>query len=301
MRTSVAWIRCKGLLVVAAAAVAAAQPADAQTPVTYGGLPDGAISTAETTGIGAEICRDLLLNPAHIPQALPAGYRLLTAREIALEDSSIGRLLRDEKSAAGGPQLAAYAVGSLCFLSVGSAIVDGVRVHGPGPTPQAFLWARAEGPRDPRMLGKVQWVQLASWYARDGMDRARVLASDPTAEFVDIKMDRSGPNRWSMQLNLPAERVTADVTGSGQRLPREAPQPAFMSVALSGASANRFQVFTYFGHHHQESHGVWRAVGTGLFSSALAIPGEQAALGTYMQDGWQARFGVYSFEEVDPK
>jgi hypothetical protein len=95
---------------------------------------------------------------------------------------------------------------------------------------------------------------------------------------------------------LPTERVTADVTGDGKRIPRKAPQPGFMSVVLSGASADRFQVFTYFGHHHQESHGAWRADGTGLFSSALALPGEHTALSTYMQDGWQARFGLYTFE-----
>jgi hypothetical protein len=146
------------------------------------------------------------------------------------------------------------------------------------------------------MLGKVQWVQLASWYSHDVLDRARILASDPMAEFVDIRMDPIAPNRWSMQLALPTERIAADVTGSGQRTPRKSPQPGFMSVVLSGASADRFQVFTYFGHHHQESSGTWRADGTGLFASALAIPGEQTALGTYMQDGWQARFGVYSFE-----
>jgi len=126
--------------------------------------------------------------------------------------------------------------------------------------------------------------------------RHLAMFATATAEFVDIRMDRSGPDRWSMQLHLPTERLTADVTGSGQRIPRKAPQPGFMSVVLSGAGADRFQVFTYFGHHHQESSGIWRAEGTGLFASALAIPGEQTALGTYMQDGWQARFGVYSFE-----
>lgn len=299
MRTSIVWNGFMRLLAAVGLAVAsgsAAQAADPRAPVTYGALPDGASSTAEATAIGAEICRDLLLDPAQTRQKLPTGYRLLTAREIAPEDPGISQLLDNPNPAAGSTRLADYFVGSLCFLSVGNAIVDGVRVHGPGPTPQAFLWARADGPRDPRMLGKVQWVQLASWYTRDVLDRTRILASDPTAEFVEIQMDLSGPNRWSMQLTLPTERVTADITGSGKRTPRKAPQPGFMSVALSGASADRFQVFTYFGHHHQESHGAWRAEGTGLFSSALALPGEQAALGTYMQDGWQARFGLYTFE-----
>jgi hypothetical protein len=265
-------------------------------PVTFGALPDGAANTAEVTAIGAEICRDLLLDPSRIRQDLPIGYRLLTARDVAPDDPGVGRLIGEQAAAAGGLNLADYVVGSLCFVSVGNALVDGVRVHGPGPTPQAFLWARSAGPRDPRMLGKAQWVQLASWYRRDVLDRARILASDPMAEFVDIQMERTGPKHWSMRLELPMERVTADVTGSGQRIPRKTAQPGFMSVALSGASADRFQVFTYFGHHHQECEGAWRSEGTGLFSSAFAIPGEQAALGTFMQDGWQARYAVYAFE-----
>ena len=281
-----------GILLVSATTARAEDPAPA---VTYGTLPDGAIVIAEATGIGAEICHDLLLDPARVRQKLPDGYRLLTARELAVDDPGIDQLLRDP-AASGDKDLAGIAVGSLCFLSVGNAIIDGVRVHGPGPTPQAFLWARAEGPRDPRMLGKVQWVQLASWYSTDVLDRNLVLASDPTAEFVDLQMSLTGPNAWSMRLSLPTERVTAEVTGNGQRIPRKAPQPGFMSVALSGPGADRFQVFTYFGHHHQDARGTWRAEGTGLFTEAFAIEGPEPVLGTYMQDGWQALNGVYKFE-----
>ena len=283
-----------GIILVTAATARAEESAPA---ISYGTLPDGAIVTAEATGIGAEICHDLLLDPARIRQRLPDGYRLLTARELAADDPGIDQLLRDPTAAArGGKDLAAFAAGSLCFLSVGNAIIDGVRVHGPGPTPQAFLWARAEGPRDPRMLGKVQWVQLASWYSTDVLDRDRVLASDPTAEFVDLQMSLTAPNTWSMRLSLPTERVTAEVTGNGQRIPRKAPQPGYMSVALSGPGADRFQVFTYFGHHHQDARGTWRAEGTGLFAEAFAIEGPEPVLGTYMQDGWQALNGVYRFE-----
>ena len=283
-----------GIFLVSAATARADQPAP---PVTYGALPEGAIVIAEATGIGAEICHDLLLDPARVRQKLPDGYRLLTARELAADDPGIDQLLRDQATIArGGKELAGFAVGSLCFLSVGNAVIDGVRVHGPGPTPQAFLWARAEGPRDPRMLGKVEWVQLASWYSTDVLDRNLVLASDPTAEFVDLQMSLTGPNAWSMRLSLPTERVTAEVTGNGQRIPRKAPQPGYMSVALSGPGADRFQVFTYFGHHHQDARGTWRAEGTGLFAEAFAIEGPEPVLGTYMQDGWQALNGVYRFE-----
>ena len=292
--------RCIALLVVSGICLLSAESAraaDSAAVVTYGTLPDGAIVVAETSGIGAEICRDLLLNPAHIQQRMPTGYRLLTASELAADDPGIDQLLRDAPATPdGGNALAGFAVGSLCFVSVGTAVVDGVRVHGPGPTPQAFLWARAEGPRDPRMLGKVQWVQLASWYSSDVIDRDLILASDPTAEFVDLQMSLTGPNTWSMRLSLPNERVTAEVTGSGERIPRKSPQPGFMSVALSGPGADRFQVFTYFGHHHQDAQGSWRAEGTGPFTEALAIEARRPVLGIYMQDGWQALYGVYRFE-----
>ncbi|MCM2311971.1 MAG: hypothetical protein NDI84_11250 [Steroidobacteraceae bacterium] len=275
----------------------AARAAESGTAVTYGTLPEGAIVIAEASGIGAEICRDLLLDPAQTRQPMPAGYRLLTARELAAHDPGIAQLLRGSPATAGRRNdLSGFAVGSLCFLSVGNAVVDGVRVHGAGPTPQAFLWARADGPRDPRMLGKVQWVQLASWYSNDVLDRDLILASDPTAEFVDLQMSLTGPNAWSMQLSLPSERVMAEVTGSGDRIPRKAPQPGFMSVALSGPGADRFQVFTYFGHHHQDARGTWRAEGTGPLTEALDTEGQAPVLGTYMQDGWQARYGVYRFE-----
>jgi len=57
-------------------------------------------------------------------------------------------------------------------------------------------------------------------------------------------------------------------------------------------------VFTYFGHHHQGATGSWQATGAGVFSSALALPGEAQVFGTFFQDGWQARSGLYRFAPV---
>lgn len=77
------------------------------------------------------------------------------------------------------------------------------------------------------------------------------------------------------------------------RVRRKAPQPGFMTVLFSGASADEFTVFTYFGHRHREAKGIWRASGRGVFADAFRIPGKAQALGTFFQEGWRARGGLY--------
>lgn len=181
-------------------------------------------------------------------------------------------------------------------MSVGSFVVDGVRVHSAAPTPMAFWWVHATGPRDPRMQGKVDWLQLASWYSQDITERARVVASDPMARFVDLNVTQSEPGLWRMRMALANEVVNAEVRGSGLRKPRNAPQPGFMSVPFTGDSAGSFWVITYFGHHHQPADGKWHAEGTGVFSDALAIPDESAVFKTSFQDGWSALSGLYKSE-----
>ena len=115
------------------------------------------------------------------------------------------------------------------------------------------------------------------------------------AEFTDIQVEQVQPNRWRVRLVLPGETVTADVGTSGQPVPSRAEQPGFMSVPMSGAAADYFSVFTYFGHHHETARGEWRATGAGVFSQAFDIEGEATVFGTTFQAGWRARSGLYRF------
>ena len=258
---------------------------------TYGSLPPGALSTNEVTDVSAEICRDHLFNPKLAKARLPKGYSLIQAADYAKEDPGVAELIKSKKS------FRNYAVGSLCFMSVGSFVVDGVRVNSAGQTPMAFWWARASGPRDSRMQGKVEWVQLASWYSNDIADRTRVITSDPMAQFVDLKVAQTEPGHWRMRMALANEVIEAEVHGSGLRQKRNGPQPGYMSVLFTGGNADKFWVITYFGHHHQAATGEWHAKGTGVFSNALSIPGESAAFETFFQDGWSALSGLYKTEQ----
>lgn len=258
--------------------------------ITYGNLPTGVISTNEVTDVSAEICRDHLFNPKQIHTRFPKGYRLISAAEYAKEDSSVADLIKVNS------KYRAYAVGSLCFMSVGSFTVDGVRVNSAASTPMAFWWVRAAGPRDPRMQGKVEWLQLASWYSQNITDRTRIIASDPMAQFSDLNVTQAEPGLWSMRLVLENEVIEAEVRTNGIRKERNTPQPGFMSVPFTGDNAGSFWVITYFGHHYQSAQGEWHVRGSGAFSHALSIPGESAAFNTFFQDGWSALSGLYKSE-----
>lgn len=255
--------------------------------VKFGDLPAGAESTNVVTDVSAEICRDHLIDPGVVHARLPEGYRLVPAEAYAKDDPGVADLIKGE------PKYRGYAVGSLCFLSVGSFVIDGVRVPSTAPIPMAFWWVRATGPRDPRMRGKVEWLQLASWYSREITERARIVASDPMAQFVDLNVTQAGPGLWRMRMALAEEVIDAEVRGSAARKKRNAPEPGFMSVPFAGESAGSFWVITYFGHHHQSATGEWRAKGSGAFSHAFGIPAESSVFPTLFQDGWSALSGVY--------
>ncbi|MFO1250025.1 MAG: hypothetical protein U1E77_02505 [Inhella sp.] len=272
-------VHALGLLLAAGPVLAA--------ELAFGELPAGAVSTNVTCDVAAELCRDHLFDPALVGVRLPDGVRLVQADEYAKSDPGVADLLKRHS------RFARYAVGSLCAMSVGHFVVDGVRVHAPGPTPAAFWWARAEGARDPRMRGKAEWVQLASWYSKSVTDRARIVATDPMAQFIDLEVTPTQPNVWLIRLALPTERIDAEVRGSGQRQRRGASEPAFMSVPFAGVGAGSFWVITYVGHHHQQAVGQWSAQGAGVFRDAFQIPGEAEVFGTVMQDGWAALSGLY--------
>jgi hypothetical protein len=283
LRSSLCGLAASTLLAVTAAAA----------DVTYGTLAPGALSVAEQTDVHCELCRDHLFDPRHLPDRLPEGYRVLTAAEYAKDDPALARWLERH------PRYTGFAVGSLCFMSSGSFVVDGVRAHEAGATPMAFWWARAAATPaarpDSAMQGRMEWLQLASWYARTGTDSTRIRRTDPMARFADLEVVKTGRDAWRMVLDLPGERLEATVKGRGNREPRKSAQPGFMTVPFTGSSADRFTVFTYFGHHHQDATGRWRARGSGVFSESLALPGEATVFGTFYQDGWQARSALYPF------
>lgn len=270
-----------------------ALPALAANP-TYGDLKAGAISVAEQSGVQCELCRDHLFDPARVRARLPEGYRFVSAEAYAAEDSSVAALLAKH------PSYSKLVVGSLCFMSVDTFLVDGHRVHGKGPTPMAFWWAHAErmpGTHpDSAMQGRTKWLQLGSWYSTRGTDPERIRSTDPMAEFVDVKVTRLGPFQWRLRLPLGDEVVRAEVRGDGQRVKRKSDGPGFMTVPSTGDAAGLFTVFTYFGHHHQAAVGTWGATGEGVFRSAFALPGEASTFGTFYQDGWQAKSGLYRFQ-----
>lgn len=272
----------------AGTACAGALLSTAALGTTYGDLAPGAISVAETTGVRAEACRDHLFDPAWFKAALPQGYRLITASALAADDAAVAAL------APKGSPYHSYAAASLCFMSVDAWIIDG-KLANADPVPMAFWWARVErtAPPDPRMKGKIEWLQLASWYPTIGLDRAATLATDPMARFVALSVEEAEAGHWKMRMQLADERVEADVRASGPRQRRKGPQPGSMTVPFSGAQSAFFAVFTYFGHNHRRATGTWSATGSGVFSKALAIPGEARAFGTIFQDGWQAKSALY--------
>lgn len=276
----------RALATLAVPAVVGTAHADA---ARFGPLAPGALVVADTAEVSAEICRDHLFDPAAAPAPLPAGYRLVRAAEAASTNPALEALLR------ANAQLGSYALGTLCVMSVGRMVVDATPLPEAYPMPVAFWWAAVQGPVHADMRGKVNWVQLKSWYSARTTSRAAVRKMDPMAEFVDLGVDRVQPNQWRVSLALANETITAEVTTSGSRQPTRAAQPGYMSVPMSGAAAEYFSVFTYYGHHHQAAQGSWRATGRGVFTDAFALHGEAAVFGTAFQDGWASRSGLYRF------
>jgi hypothetical protein len=268
------------------AALALSGVACAKT-VTYGELPPGATSITEYRDVSGEICGDHILNPVLVQPSLPTGYRLMSAADYAKEDPDITALVkRDER-------YANYGVGTLCFVSLSSFLVAGVPAHEPGVAAMAFWWVRAEGPRDSRMRGDVNWVQLASWYGPKFTARDRVVSADPMAQFADVEMTQVDPDLWRLRLPLTNEAVYAEVSVTGPRIKRSAPEPGFTTVPLSGNSAAYFMVFTYFGHHLRSAGGKWEVTGSGIFSEALRTANGTSVFKTFLEDGWQGLSGLY--------
>ncbi len=254
-----------------------------------GTLPAGAISTSETSGVSAEICRDHLFDAASIHLKLPTGYRIRPAEEIASSDAAVAELVRLN------PTLKSYALGSLCLMSIETFIVDSTPVHTSGKMPAAFWWVAADGLLHSDMRGKVRWVQIGSWYSKDTGHHGQIRRTDPMAQFTKIEVERLSPDAWHLSLVLPSETVEADIRATSPSTARKASGPGYMSVPMSGESAEYFSVYTYAGHRIRNAKGDWRATGNGIFAAAFAIPNEAAAFETLFQEGWTARSGLYRF------
>lgn len=255
----------------------------------FGELPVGSLGTAQTYGVSAEICREHVFNPEEASVALPQGYQINLVSEAARKNSALKLLLE------ANPQVRNYALGVLCFVLADRLVIEDSPDQIVSPARIAFWWVSANGPQHSGMRGKAQWVQLGSWYASETPNRSAVLKADPMAQFVDLQVGQAGPTRWNIRLNLPNEVVTAEVETSKTGTPSKASQPSFMSVPMSGRSAAYFTVYTYSGHVHRFAQGTWRATGTGVFSNALAVVGEDQAFETVFQEGWVSRSGVYPF------
>jgi hypothetical protein len=254
-----------------------------------GKLPVGAISTSETSGVSAEICRDHLFDAASNHLKLPTGYRFRPAEEIASSDPAVAELIRLI------PTTKSHAVGSLCLMSIATFIVDDKPVLTSGTMPAAFWWVAAEGPPHAEMRGKVRWVQIGSWYSKETGHIEQIRRTDPMAQFTMIKVERVSPDDWHLSLVLPSETVEADIRTTSPSTPRKASGPGYMSVPMSGDSTEYFSVYTYAGHRIRNAKGDWRATGTGIFTAAFAIPNEASAFETLFQEGWTARSGLYRF------
>jgi hypothetical protein len=254
-----------------------------------GTLPQGALSVYDTSGVSAEICRDHLFDAASLHIKLPAGFRFRSAGEIAASDPALAELVRLN------PAVKGYALGSLCFLSMRTFIVDDKPVLTSGELPAAFWWAAAEGPSHPDMRGKTQYVQIGSWYSKDIGHARQILRADPMAQFTRIVVEQVSPDAWHLSLVLPSETVEADIRTTSPSTARKSNGPGYMSVPMSGASADYFSVYTYAGHRIREAKGNWRATGKGIFSASFALPGEASFLETLFEEGWTSRSGLYRF------
>jgi hypothetical protein len=258
----------------------------------FGELPDGALSRGDISGIHAEICQQHLFARTSIERRLPSGYRLQMLSERAETSKLEASVLQQH------PELATYGLGNLCFVLMDTFAVNGQSVRVAEPVAMAVWWGLAvptgSGPRDDRLRGDVSQVQLASWYSRSGVDRALIAAIDPMADFVDVQVSAIGAGHWRVLLGLANGKVEGDIHGRGDRQFQEpSPEPSYMTVLFSGPQFDYFTVYTYFGHYIESTTSDWRSSGTAEVALAAARTGPEFGLSTVIQDGWQARSGLY--------
>jgi len=145
------------------------------------------------------------------------------------------------------------------------------------------------------MRGKIQYVQIGSWYSKDVGHARQIRRTDPMAQFTRIAVERVSPDAWHVSLVLPSETVEADIRTTSPSTARQSSGPRYMSVPMSGESAGYFSVYAYEGHRIRKAKGDWRATGNGIFSASFALPNEASFFESVFEEGWTARSGLYRF------
>ena len=274
--------------------------AHAQTPTSsnssgsekFGELPPNPLTRWELAGVQAEICNEHLIEPSLVVGKVPSGFRFVTVAEHAKNDDKAAKILQAH------PEHANYTFGILCFVKLDSLEIEGVRANTKGSTAFAFWWAPTVTTAlfDKRARGDMTWIQLASWYPRSGINRAKILAIDPQAEFTSLKMVSTEARVWQIRLKMRQAEIKGSFRVHGDRKEMTYPLPQFSTVPLKTAETTYFSVFTYFGHHSQDLEGEWRAKGRHALARAIADSDRSSLTHAQSQDGWRAHAGIYKVE-----
>ena len=259
----------------------------------FGELPPNPISRWELAGVRAEICNEHLIEPLLIVGKLPSGFRLVTVGERAKSDEKAAKNLQAY------PEHANYAFGLLCFVNLDSLEIEGVRANRKGPIAFAFWWAAVvpTAAFDKRARGDTSFIQLASWYPKSGVNRAKILAIDPLAEFTSLKMINPESGLWQMRLKMREAEIKGSFRVNGERKEIMYPLPQFMTVPIKTAKATYFSVITFFGHHIQNMEGEWQVTGRHALAQAIAESDRSSLTHAQLADGWRARAGIYKVEQ----
>lgn len=261
-------------------------PAGATEP-PLGELPAGAISVYEVRDVVAEICRRHVFAPEAAALEMPAGFRL--ARLSELSSAPWIAELQQRR-----PDLRDRAHGSLCFIEANTHTVDGAPLYSGRRSRFAFLWAdvvpTGPAPADPRFVGRVRRAQLFLLYDAEGVDRGLALRATPDALFGRITMEKVGET-WHVGIAGDDSVLTAEVKATTARRRLDYPMPGFETVLRAGGARDHFHVVTFAGHHEQLAAGAWQASGTAVWARGFA--GEAVDAGSFVQDGFAARLGLY--------
>ena len=281
----------QGLCSLALFAPPVALGTEAPAAALLGELPRGAVSWFEVGDVGAEVCRTHLFSPTAISARMPPGYRLATLSDKA-STPAVAAIIRER------PEISGYARGAFCFLESGVYTVNGRPLYPGRRGKVAFLWAdmvpEPAAAKDERFRGDLRRVQLFWVYDNAGVDRKLAQSATPDALFGDIVMEKRGES-WLVAIKGADSSLTAKVMPTTERKALVYPLPAFETLPLA-QSADHFSVVTFAGHHDRRATGHWSATGDAPWARIFA-DGMSADGGSFIQDGWAARVGIYRYKQ----